>query len=101
MVLAEESNPARAIGFTMMRLVVLGLAMWGFVRFMLRLLHKRDGTQHPGPQAPAGTIPWQHTEQQSAPAPQPYWDGAAWRYPPQPYPAYPQQTYPHQHWPPQ
>ncbi|WP_241473879.1 hypothetical protein [Mycolicibacterium neoaurum] len=101
MALAEESNPGRAIGFTMTRLIVLGLAIWGIVRLVLRWRHKSAGAQNPASQTSAGTIPWQYTQQQSAAAPQPYWDGAAWRYPPQSYPAYPQQTYPHQQWPPQ
>ena len=77
MVLAEGANPGRAFGEVLFRVVVLGLIVWGIVH----LIRKR---RRPGP---------------AAQQPQPYWDGAAWRYPPQqpPYPQqqppYPQQAY--------
>lgn len=80
MVLAEQSNPGRAVGFVVGRLLILGLIIWGIVHLIRKRRRNRAAAQFL--------------------APQPYWDGTAWQYPPQqPFPGqppYPQQPYQHQ-----
>ena len=95
MVLAEGANPGRAFGEVLFRVVVLGLIVWGIVHLIRKRRRPGPTAQHPQPYWDGAT--WRYPPQPQGPQahPQPYWDGVAWRYPPQQpqQPPYPQQAY--------
>jgi len=98
MVLADGAHPGRAVGQIAFYLAFLGFISWGIVH----LIRKR---RRPGPAAQQQPYwdgsAWRYPPQTHTQVPQPYWHGSAWRYPAQqpPYPTQPP-PYPAQQQPP-